>query len=144
VRRLSIAGLALMAGGIVGLGLSGALFSPHPVIVAVQAFAVVAFLWARATFGIRSFHAAANPTAGGLVTAGPYRYVRHPIYASILLFAAAGALGRHRPASFFFLAVLAGAALRAAAEERLLVERYPEYRDYARRTRRFIPWVPGL
>jgi protein-S-isoprenylcysteine O-methyltransferase Ste14 len=27
------------------------------------------------------------------------------------------------------------------AEERLLVERYPDYRDYARRTRRFIPFV---
>lgn len=144
MRGLSIAGLALMAGGMAGLWLTGALFSPRPAILAVQAVAVVVFLWARATFGIRSFHAAANPTEGGLVTTGPYRYVRHPIYASIVFFAAAGALGQPRPGSVFLVAVLAGAALRVAAEERLLVERYPEYRDYAQRTRRFIPFVPGL
>jgi len=43
-------------------------------------------LWARLTFGGRSFHAGANPTAGGVVTTGPYRFVRHPIYAAILYF----------------------------------------------------------
>jgi hypothetical protein len=38
------------------------------------------------TFGARSFHAGANPTDGGVVTAGPYRFFRHPIYAAILYF----------------------------------------------------------
>ena len=144
MRALSLAGLALMAGGIVGLWFTGAMFSPLPAVIAIQAVAVAMLLWARATFGIRSFHAAANPTEGGLVTAGPYRYVRHPIYASIMVFAAAGALGQRRSGSFFLAAVLAGGALRAAAEEKLVAERYPEYRDYARRTRRFLPFVPGL
>jgi protein-S-isoprenylcysteine O-methyltransferase Ste14 len=41
---------------------------------------------ARVTFGRRSFHAAANPTAGGLVTTGPYRLIRHPIYTAACLF----------------------------------------------------------
>jgi len=31
--------------------------------------------------------------------------------------------------------------VRVATEERLLVERYPEYRDYAARTRRLIPFL---
>jgi protein-S-isoprenylcysteine O-methyltransferase Ste14 len=103
---------------------------------------VAVFLWARWTFGIRSFHAAANPTEGGLVTTGPYRYVRHPIYAAIVLFAAAGVAARPSwPAAGFGALVLAGALTRALAEERLVTERYPEYRDYARRTRRFVPGV---
>lgn len=90
MRRLSLAGLAAMVGGIVGLYRAGALFSPRPAVIAVQAAAVALFLWARWTFGMRSFHPAANPTEGGIVTSGPYRYLRHPIYAAILLFAAAG------------------------------------------------------
>ena len=48
--------------------------------------AFLLILWARVTFGRRSFHVVANPTEGGLVTSGPYRYIRHPIYAAICLF----------------------------------------------------------
>ena len=58
----------------------------------VQVAAVLLMVWARMTFGRRSFHAAANPTAGGLVTWGPYRYWRHPIYSAILLFLWSGVL----------------------------------------------------
>ena len=131
-----------MVAGVVGLYRLGALLSPRPAVIGVQAVAVAVFLWARWTFGIRSFHAAANPTDGGLVTTGPYRYVRHPIYAAIVLFAAAGAAARPSwAAAGFGVLVLAGALTRALAEERLVVERYPEYRDYARRTRRFVPGV---
>ena len=94
------------------------------------------------TFGARSFHAAANPTAGGVVTTGPYRFVRHPIYAAILYFIWAGVLSH---ASFFHvsLAVLATGmvAIRIAAEERLLVERYPEYASYAATTKRVVPFI---
>jgi len=131
-----------MLGGIVGLYRIGALFSPRPAVIGVQAAAVSLFLWARWTFGMRSFHPAANPTEGGIVTSGPYRWLRHPIYAAILLFAAAGAAARPSLAAAGFGALLAaGALIRALAEERLLVLRYPEYGDYARRTRRFVPLV---
>jgi protein-S-isoprenylcysteine O-methyltransferase Ste14 len=131
-----------MFAGILGLYRIGALLSARPAVIAVQALAAAIFLWARWTFGIRSFHPAANPTEGGLVTTGPYRYLRHPIYAAILLFAAAGVAAHLSwPAAGFGGLLVAGASIRAVAEERLLVERYPEYRDYARRTRRFVPLI---
>jgi protein-S-isoprenylcysteine O-methyltransferase Ste14 len=128
-----------MVAGVVGLWKTGTLLSPRPAAIALQAIAAVLFVWGRATFGLRSFHPAANPTEGGLVTTGPYRWMRHPIYAAILLFAGAGAVARPSAGSLFFLLVAAGAAVRIAAEETLLVERYPEYRDYVRRTKRLIP-----
>ena len=131
-----------MVAGIVGLYRLGALVSARPAVLGVQAIAVALFLWARWTFGLRSFHPAADPTEGGVVSSGPYRYLRHPIYAAILLFAAAGAAARPSWATAGFGGLLLGGVLaRAGAEERLLAERYPEYRDYAARTRRFIPFV---
>jgi protein-S-isoprenylcysteine O-methyltransferase Ste14 len=104
--------------------------------------AALLMLWARLTFGARSFHAGANPTAGGIVTTGPYRFIRHPIYAAILYFVWAG-VASHFSARALSAGLSATAAIvvRLAAEERLLVERYPEYRDYAARTRRLIPFV---
>ena len=102
-------------------------------------------LWARITFGLRSFHATANPTAGGLVTAGPYRYWRHPIYAAVLLFMWAGMLARRASPTLVDLALgtlaTAMTLVRVQAEEQLLRAAMPEYAAYADRTKRFIPFV---
>jgi hypothetical protein len=62
----------------------GVLFTAQPIAIALQLIAVALMVLARVTFGRRSFHAAANPTAGGLVTTGPYRIIRHPISAACL------------------------------------------------------------
>jgi len=99
-------------------------------------------LWARVTFGRRSFHAAADPTAGGLVNTGPYRYLRHPIYTAVCLFVWPPAIGSGSPRALAFAAlVTAGAIIRMLCEESMLVRQYPAYRDYARTTKRMVPFV---
>src|SRR5262249_46982924 len=90
LKALSLIGYAGIAAGIVGLLLRQSLFLSSALIISLQVAAVLLFLWARFTFGWRSYHVAANPTAGGLVTSGPYRYIRHPIYAAFCLFASVG------------------------------------------------------
>src|SRR5512138_2700980 len=114
-----------MVAGLAGLYYTGALFATNPVLIAVQAAAVVLMIAARITFGRRSFHAAANPTEGGLVTSGPYGYLRHPIYASILYFIWAGALNHLSSRAVAFAALItAGGFGRIFLEERLLTEAY--------------------
>ena len=131
-----------MIAALVGLYLIGSLFSRHPLVIALQIGAILLMLWARITFGLRSFHATANPTAGGLVTSGPYRYIRHPIYTAACWFGWAGILAHASAASIALGAVLlAGGLVRMLGEERLVAERYPEYGEYARRTKRMIPFV---
>lgn len=78
-----------------------------------------------------------------LVTEGAYRYIRHPLYASLLLFAWGVVL--KSPGwltADLALASTAFLALTARAEEvenlRYFAE---EYREYMRRTRMFIPGV---
>ena len=61
--------------GSLGLVINHALFSRAPLVIVLQVLAFAIFLWARITFGKRSFHLAANPTEGGLVTTGPYRHI---------------------------------------------------------------------
>jgi protein-S-isoprenylcysteine O-methyltransferase Ste14 len=127
---------------IVGLLYTHSLFGHGPVSIGFQGVAVLLMIWARVTFGLRSFHYAANPTEGGLVTTGPYRYMRHPIYAAILLFLWTGVAVSSSPLSVALgLIATAMLALRIAFEERLVRRRYPEYDDYARRTKRVIPFI---
>jgi protein-S-isoprenylcysteine O-methyltransferase Ste14 len=82
------------------------------------------------------------PEARRLVTRGPYRLIRHPLYAAEIL--AAVALVLARPglwASLTLLPFIAVQMLRARFEEGLLARIFPEYRGYAARTRRLIPLV---
>jgi protein-S-isoprenylcysteine O-methyltransferase Ste14 len=98
-KTASVLAFALMVAGIVLLYYLHALLGTHPLAIGVQIAAVLLMIAARVTFGRRSFHAAANPTAGGIVTTGPYGYVRHPIYAAVLYFTWAGALNHPSAAS---------------------------------------------
>jgi len=138
----SVVGFLAMFAGLVGLVLTRSLFSPHPAVIAAQVAAAALMIWARVTFGFRSFNLTAEPTEGGLVTSGPYAFVRHPIYAAILLFVAAAGAGHPSAASLACVAVVAaGAFARMLAEERELRQAYPEYAEYARRVKRVLPFV---
>jgi protein-S-isoprenylcysteine O-methyltransferase Ste14 len=142
LKWMSMAATAVLVVVVVGLFLRRQLFATGPVTFAVQALAVLLMVWARLSFGGRSFHAAANPTAGGIVTKGPYRFLRHPIYASTLWFLWAGFAAHVSVGTAIAVLVASGAVVvRILTEERLLVERYPEYREYAARTKRVIPFV---
>jgi protein-S-isoprenylcysteine O-methyltransferase Ste14 len=142
LKFLSIVGLIVMVAGIVGLLKIGVLFSSQPVTIAVQVLAVALLIWARVTFGRRSFHAAANPTEGGLVTSGPYHYIRHPIYTAACLFGWASIVTHLSFLSVAFgVLMFVGSLIRMLAEERLVRERYPEYSQYSNTTKRMIPGV---
>lgn len=142
LERASLAATAVLVVAMVALLARHALFANSLGPMAVQVAAGLLMLWARLTFRGRSFHAGANPTAGGVVTTGPYRFFRHPIYAAILYFVWAGIVS-HASVLNASLAVLATAmvAVRIATEERLLVGRYPEYAAYAARTKRVVPFL---
>ncbi len=76
-----------------------------------------------------------------MITSGPYGWIRHPFYTSTALALVANALVT---ANWFILAsgVLTFALLviRCRTEEANLIARFGDaYRDYARRTGRFVP-----
>lgn len=75
-----------------------------------------------------------------LVTDGPYRVVRHPLY----LCEGIAILGIFLPywgwpAALLFFTQIAVQLLRLRNEEQVLREAFSEYADYARRTARLIP-----
>ena len=142
LKALSIVGYLGMVLAVIVQVATGNLFSYSPLAIAVQAGALLLFLWARLTFGWRSYHVAATPTRGGLVTSGPYRYIRHPIYTAMSVFSAAGVVAHWSWTSGLLGGFVLGCALlRLLCEEVLVTARYPEYRQYAATTWRMIPYV---
>ena len=91
---------------------------------------------------MRSFHFAANPTEGLLITSGPYRYIRNPIYAAVWLLTWTGiAVHWSLLNAFLGLVILATLGVKIFCEEILLRDKYPEYKQYAQRTARLIPYL---
>lgn len=79
-----------------------------------------------------------------VVERGAYRWIRHPSYTGgLLIYGGMGlALGNWISLAEILVIVLVSYLLRVRAEERALVETLGEpYRDYMRRTKRFIPLV---
>jgi len=142
LKGLSLVGYFGMMSGLLALVWLHSLFSSSPIVIAFQISALLLFFWARITFGRRSFHLAANPTEGGLVDTGPYRYIRHPIYTALCVFTGAGAAAHLSwKTEFAFGLILGFALLRIFSEESLVTKRYPEYAEYAVRTWRMFPGI---
>jgi protein-S-isoprenylcysteine O-methyltransferase Ste14 len=140
--RVSLLATAAAVAALVRLVWTQALFGVGPISIGVQVAAALLMLWARLTFGLRSFHAAADTTAGELVTNGPYAFVRNPIYAAVILFVWTGACAHPSVESVLLaLVVFAGMLTRILMEERFLRQRYREYADYCARVKRLVPFV---
>ena len=77
-----------------------------------------------------------------LVQHGIYARVRHPLYTSVTLLSAGWALvWQSGPAGTAVLVLALFFDAKARREERWLRERFAAYADYAKTTRKFIPWI---
>lgn len=78
---------------------------------------------------------------GKLSTTGLYRYVRHPMYSSVLLFALGIALHSGSAIKYLlmvFLYILFH--MKSVYEEKYLRLKYPDYAEYSARIPRFFPF----
>ena len=136
-----LAGLVMVAAVLVLIA-TGNFYSPSALVIACQVGAVALAVWARRAFAPGQFGATPTPRGEALIRRGPYRWVRHPMYAASLLLIWPTVLS-HRSA----LSLAIGAAVtlvvipRILDEERQLREAYPEYAEYARSTKALVPFV---
>lgn len=77
-----------------------------------------------------------------LITSGPYRYIRHPMYSSVLLVGTGVVI---QQVSFvrmlLFLLLFFVLLLKIRYEESLLLKKFPEYTDYMKYTKRLLPGI---
>jgi protein-S-isoprenylcysteine O-methyltransferase Ste14 len=99
--------------------------------------------WTLQSLGKNLTDTVVTRKAHTLVTTGPYRWVRHPFYLSVLLLALSCAM---LAANWFIfgcgLTLFTMMALRTQTEEEKLMERFgDEYRRYRERTGAFFPRI---
>lgn len=117
--------------------------------LAVQIVGLIVFLaglalavWARIYLGRNWGMPMTRKEEPELVTSGPYRFIRHPIYSGLLL----AILGTSLATNFYWLIALAVLAVyfvySARVEERLMSSSFPDvYPSYRARTKMLIPFL---
>jgi protein-S-isoprenylcysteine O-methyltransferase Ste14 len=152
--RASIVGVAVqgLAIGFTCIGVQRATLDPLSAKALVEAGAVALlmavtvwlFVWASRTMGRNWSIVARTRGDHALVTAGPFAWIRHPIYTAMFLMMIALAIGLGHVARLFIAVPLfaLGTAIRVRIEERLLRTAFGSaYDEYANRVKRFIPGV---
>ena len=109
----------------------------------LEALAVALGMWAVLSVKPRHLRIVPEPgPAAPLVTAGPYRLIRHPMYTAVILGSLALVLNHPGPARWSVCGLLALVmVLKMNHEERLLLRHFPGYAEYRSRTWRLVPWI---
>ncbi|HLX35594.1 MAG TPA: isoprenylcysteine carboxylmethyltransferase family protein [Candidatus Limnocylindrales bacterium] len=112
--------------------------------VAIALVGLAVVVWAAQSLGrAGSFTAVPRPRSdGSLVSDGPYRWVRHPVYFGLIVIGLGVAIERRSLATLGATALLFVILdLKRRREEAWLRARYADYDAYARGRRALVPFV---
>jgi protein-S-isoprenylcysteine O-methyltransferase Ste14 len=138
---VAFAACAAAMGGAVAFG-SPPASAPVAVVLAGDLVAVLSCAWLLLSVSFLGRCFGVLPEARGLVTHGPYKIVRHPVYlgeigATVGLAIAAPTI----PNALLLAVVIAVQFLRMKLEENALRAAFPEYQRYAETVPRVLPSV---
>ncbi len=90
-----------------------------------------------------NFNIRPEPKATGqLITSGPYRFIRHPMYSTVLIAALAFVVAENIWLKLgLWVALALVLSTKASFEEQLMREKFSEYGAYLERSNRFIPFI---
>ena len=123
--------------------LTGPILARNPLLLAVEVLAVALALWALLTVRLDNLNVTPDVRPDSvLVLHGPYRFIRHPMYASILLGTLALVLDQPTPLRWTIWAVLViDLIVKLNYEEKLLVAHHPAYATLQQSTKRLVPFI---
>ncbi len=99
-------------------------------------------IWAAAAMRFR-FNILPSPLTGTrLMTKGPYAYVRHPMYTTLVFGTLALVINSFSTSKLIAWILLATVLyVKSLIEERILTKHFPEYENYSNITKRIIPFI---
>ena len=115
----------------------------RPIYLGLELLGVALGLWALVTMTLRNLNILPDIRTGSqLVTHGPYRFIRHPMYSALLLVTIALVLDTYSTERLIIWVILAvDLWLKLNYEEQLLKKHFGEYRDYQKQTKRLVPFL---
>lgn len=122
---------------------SGPLLAANRFLLFAEAAGLALGLWSLAVMGSRNLNIAPTVRGGAqLITGGPYRFIRHPMYASLLLVIWVVIIDYSTLLRLIFgLILTADLTIKMLYEEGILKRHFLDYPAYMERTKRIIPFL---
>jgi protein-S-isoprenylcysteine O-methyltransferase Ste14 len=100
-------------------------------------------VWAVLAMRPGNFNVIPTPVETGvMVSRGPYRLIRHPMYTSIFIVAITLLAAQFDYTKLSItLVMVTGLVVKMIYEESLLCEHFPDYKNYMKETKRVIPFI---
>lgn len=109
----------------------------------VQFLGVFLGCWAVWVMRVGNFNITPTPVENGeLRTSGPYAFIRHPMYTSIIMFTLPELVNSYTIWRLLLILLLyLTLILKINFEEKNLLQQFPNYKDYRKETKRIIPFL---
>jgi len=115
----------------------------NPLIIGGFALGLALMVWSLKTMRLSNLNIMPDLRENSaLVTSGPYRWIRHPMYSAVLLMTLMLVLTDLTAVRcLYWIVLLLDLGLKFRYEESLLLKKHPEYAIYRKRTKMLIPFV---
>ena len=125
------------------IAITGPLLPGNKLLLAVELLGIALGIWAVVTMGIGNFNVTPDPLKSSrLVTQGPYRFIRHPMYLALLLVTLPLVTTKFSLLRLaIWLALLIDLVVKLNYEEGMLTAQLEGYRDYKQQSYRLIPFI---
>ena len=119
------------------------LFADQPVLAGLQAAGLLLGTWAILVMSRSRLNVTPVPLKGAvLITSGPYKLIRHPMYTAVLLVFLPLVLSHPHTMNIIVFTILAvNLYFKLNYEEKLLLDRFEGYGELMRRTWRLLPYI---
>lgn len=125
------------------LFLSGAVIPTSIFPGLLEALGLLLGFWSIWTMRVSTFQITPDVAPESvLVTNGAYSYIRHPMYTALLIVAVGLLLNFFTPLRLIAVGILfINLLIKVHYEESLLSKHFKEYREYQKKTKRFLPFI---
>jgi protein-S-isoprenylcysteine O-methyltransferase Ste14 len=133
----------IQVGTIIALFIKNPPVCDHPVLIGVQVASLLLLAWTWFNLVPGKFHIIPDAMKDArLVTTGPFRFIRHPMYLGLFLYLVPLVINYFSYLRLIILIVfLANMIIKLLYEENLLMKKFPEYATYMKRSYRLIPLI---
>lgn len=143
VKPTSILLVVIQLASFIAIILTGQIIPGHPIALLLSLSGVILGLWAL--WEMRKSKFRPTPEVAPetkLITTGPYRFIRHPMYLSMLIVGTALIINSFSFFRLFVLIILlVDLLIKLNYEEKLLGKHFKDYPDYQKKTSRLIPFI---
>jgi protein-S-isoprenylcysteine O-methyltransferase Ste14 len=135
--------VAVQFGGILYILCTGPVFPSNYLMLIMEGSGFILGIWAILSMKPDNVRILPDIKTGAILTGtGPYALIRHPMYSAILLFLLPLVINKFTLIRLLiFILIFIDLLFKSIYEENLLKRHFDNYKDYTKRTYRFIPFI---